>query len=199
MSRRAALALLLLMALPQSARAQESASAFIARTAERTFAVLDAAAAPAEIRAALAGIVEQSFALAAIAGAILGDVWAAADAKDRAAFLLALRRVVVAETILRFADYRPGSFAIAGSRAVAPGEHIVGTRFQRKGGERREMQWRVAARNGGWVILDVFENGASMRLVKRDEYAAILRRPQATLATLIERMNLQAEGLERGR
>jgi phospholipid transport system substrate-binding protein len=177
-------------------RAGGEPSTFVEKLATGSISALESKAPPADKRRALGTLVAESFALAVIAEQLLGERWAEMAPAMRADFIAALRRLIVAETIQRFRDYRPGSFRVVGRRAIGGGDELVGTRFHRASGAERDVQWRVANRGGRWVIVDVLEFGASMTIAKRDEYRAVLRRPQATIQTLIDLMNAQSERLE---
>lgn len=106
--------------------------------------------------------------------------------QHREAFRAALLRRLLRDCVANAPDYLAGPVTLAGTRQLASGQMLVGTRSQ-GAGEAKTLMWQVRpGGQGGYLANDLLIDGMSAMQRLRDQSQLSLERSPGDIAALIE-------------
>ncbi|WP_366556098.1 MlaC/ttg2D family ABC transporter substrate-binding protein [Aquibaculum sediminis] len=187
------LALLLVVTAPPAAHANESPDAFLRDFGQQAVEQLSDESVPFEEREAeFKAMLDEGFDLEAISRFIIARQWRGAAEEDRQAFISVFKDYLSQRFLPLFEAYSGESFATNGVRPDSENEDLSWVRisFQAPNGQPVNTDWRLRRVNGGYKILDVRAEGASLALTLREEYASVMRQ-EGGLAGLVTRLEEQ--------
>ncbi len=171
----AAAGLWLAMASAGSAQAvaPAAATAFIDSTAKRLIAIIDGPESRASQTSQLQAIVDQSVDSEAIARFCLGRYWLTATPAQRQAFLGLFHAVLLEGVTGQIRAYK-GVTVTLGRAQPHDADVSVSSVVRRPNESPAAVDWVVEATPSGPKIADVVAEGTSLRLTRRNDYAAFL-------------------------
>jgi phospholipid transport system substrate-binding protein len=127
--------------------------------------------------AAFTALVENTFDINAMGAVAVGlDTYRSWSDAQRATFLAAFARFMVATHAARFESAPGQTFSIEGSKAARAGREIVHSRYSRAGRDPVAIDYLVRRSNEDWKILDVYLDGSiSLLALNRSEFSSVLR------------------------
>lgn len=164
-----------------------NSTAFRARSVPRRFGALTlvfvlslftfVAPASAERSSALSALVEQTFDINAMGAVAVGlDTYRGWTDAQRAGFLEAFARFMVATHASRFEDSRNPSFEIESSEEIKTGRMLIHARYLRDGHDPVAIDYLVRQSENGWRVLDVYlDETVSLLALHRAEFASVLK------------------------
>jgi ABC-type transporter MlaC component len=81
----------------------------------------------------------------------------------------------------------------AAAQSLPDGTAVVWTTFTKDGWGSQSVQWRLAADNGGYKIVDIFSAGASLVQMERDTFQSVMR--NGGLAELTAKLDARTKEL----
>jgi phospholipid transport system substrate-binding protein len=175
----ALLALALLALQPVRAAGASDAEALVGRVHAGALAIAHGSASAAEVAALRA-----SFDAPYIAQRVLGQYWQSASAADRNAFVDALVDAIIDALAKRLGRYSSQSFAVLSTRTLGGGDFLVRSRVTPAAGDATTLDWRLHGCGSGLCITDLYVNGASVSVDRREEVERRLGVEGGTLADL---------------
>lgn len=130
-----------------------------------------------ERSAALSALVEQTFDINAMGAVAVGlDTYRGWTDEQRAGFLEAFARFMVATHASRFEDAQNPSFEIESSEEFQNGRMLVHARYLRAGHDPVAIDYLVRKSENGWRVLDVYlDETVSLLALHRAEFASVLK------------------------
>lgn len=130
-----------------------------------------------ERSAAFTKLVESTFDINAMGAVAVGlETYRNWTDAQRADFLAAFARFMVATHASRFEGVRNPDFQIEGSEDARAGRKIVHARYLRAEEEPVSIDYLVRSTKAGWRVLDVYLDGTvSLLALHRSEFASVLR------------------------
>lgn len=134
-------------------------------------------ASAAERSSALSALVEQTFDINAMGAVAVGlDTYRGWTDAQRAGFLEAFARFMVATHASRFEDARNPTFEIESSEEIKTGRMLVHARYLRDGHDPVAIDYLVRQSESGWRVLDVYlDETVSLLALHRAEFASVLK------------------------
>jgi phospholipid transport system substrate-binding protein len=190
-TRRSVLAMLALSALaPTVARAdvvRGSPDRFVAGLADRVMAALaDRSASTADRLHRVDALVADGFDLDRIARIALGRFWKTASEAERQEFATLFKAYVLTGYSRRFNDYAQRRLRVVAAKPA--GEDMTVESYVEGGPTPIRLDWRLAATDQGWRVLDVMVEGVSLLLTYRNEFATVIEQSGGHLAGLIDEL-----------
>ena len=169
--------LLLLSTAPGQATTPEGATRHIQALGDQAIAIIQRSdISLAQREAAFRQILQQGFAVQAIARFVLGKHWRRATPSERSDFTELFSEFMLKSFSQRLGGYQGENFIITGARPAGKRDVLVSTRIERPSGPPVEAGWRVREVNGQYRILDVMVQGVSMAITQRDEFSSVVQR-----------------------
>lgn len=184
------------LALPLAlspAQASEGAEGFLRSFGQQAIEQLADESVPYQEREArFKSLLDQGFDLEAISRFVIAREWRGAAESDREAFIQVFKDYLAQRFLPLFEGYADTDFVTNGARQDQDNAALSWVRvvFRDNRGQPVQTDWRVREVEGGFRILDVRAEGASMALTLREEYAAVMRQ-QGGLSGLVERLREQ--------
>lgn len=186
----AALALVLCWASPVGAGARaQDAGEFVRKLGDEVVAVLkDQSRDLASRREALRAVFLASFDSKAIARFVLGRYWRVATEAQKARYLSVFPTYVADIYAGQLSKYSGEEFVVLRERQIDTSRVYVDTEIRRPDRVPLKVDFRVHRTEDGFRTFDVFVEGISLLITKRDEFATVIRRNGLDgLLTLLER------------
>ncbi len=137
-------------------------------------------------------ILNNEFAVKTIGRWVLGRYWRQATDAQRAEYLKLFENLLVVTYADRFADYKGEKLSVIKSMAKGKKDIVVFTKIRKPNDPKPvEIQWRVRAKEGKYIIIDVMVAGISMGQSQRSEFASVIRRNGGDLDLFLEDMRNQ--------
>lgn len=161
----------------EHAKAQTSASQFIADLGQQAIATLQSTAGSLEQREQqFRHVLAQNFDVPFIGRFVLGQSWRRATPDQQADYLALFEDFLVLTYSRRLGGYAGERLAVVGERDAGDRDTVVRTQIDRAGGPPIDADWRVRATPTGFKIIDVEVAGVSMALTQRSEFASVVNR-----------------------
>jgi len=184
---------LLAMAAPARAEtASANASEWIADLGNRVVAILKDQQATPERRQKFRALIDERFAMPAIAQFVAGRYWRTASETDRQQFIVAFTDYMVDFYTVRFVDYGNQTLKILGQRTGEGTVTVASQVINPNGVPGVQLDWRVGQTPEGFKITDVAIGGVSLAITKRDEFAAVIQRNSGKIAALTAELDRRA-------
>ncbi len=178
------------VACPMAARAAghgQDAGAFVQATANRMTAIIDSDDAPAAKAAKLQAAVDQSVDSEDIARFCLGRFWRLASTEQQKSFLAMFHRVLLDGVTGQISAYKGVKVTTGAAREHEDGT-VVPSIVARPGQKEVRVDWLVRPTPAGLRIEDVVAEGTSLRLTRRNDYAAYLAAHGSDVGALLDAM-----------
>lgn len=186
-----ATAIALTLGVARPASAEEAASVFVHRLGDRLIAIVNSGMSPVEKKQAILPILQSDVDVDAIARYCLGRYWRVATPAERTEYLGLFHQVLVNAISDRLGDYRGVSFTIGDTSTTESGDKSVNAILHRPQQADANMQWIVSTASGSPKIVDVFGEGASLRLTQRQDYASYIQQNGGQVANLLTALKHQ--------
>ncbi|TVQ36584.1 MAG: ABC transporter substrate-binding protein [Geminicoccaceae bacterium] len=163
------------LALPADAVEPGAARAFVGDLADRATAILNSDAADETRRDGLRDLLNEGFDVAFIARSVLGPPFRELSEAQRADYVAAFERWLVASYASRLDEYNGQRLEIVGAEAQGQQDVRVVSRVT---GDQTPVRidWRVRDRDGRLQIIDVEVEGVSMTVSQRQEFSSVVQR-----------------------
>ncbi|MBL8667303.1 MAG: ABC transporter substrate-binding protein [Rhodospirillales bacterium] len=197
-SRRAFLAGLAIMAFaphPSLGDSSTDATAFIAGLSDQAIASLTTPGISREEREARArALLNDYFAVQAIAQFVLGRYWRTASAEERAEYLRLFEQLIVVTYVDRFSRYSGERLRVINAVADADsGDVTVNSEITRPAGAPVQVGWRIRRMPPSLKIIDVVVEGVSMGQTQRSDFASVIRNNGGTMTALLDEMRRRVQ------
>jgi phospholipid transport system substrate-binding protein len=166
-------------------------ASFLESYGDRAISVLsDGSRSEAQQRGAFGDLLREGFDLESISAFVLTPYWRQASDQQRSRFIDVFQAVLAQRFLPLFEGARSESFAIESTRNIGGREDLysVETVLIGDSGRRVNTSWRIKETGGGYRILDVNVEGASMAHTFRDEYRSFVRRSDQGIDGLIQQL-----------
>lgn len=132
---------------------------------------------PRERSAAFTDLVESTFDINAMGAVAVGlQTYRNWSDTQRAEFLAAFARFMVATHASRFENARDPDFTIEGSEDARAGRKVVHSRYLQADKDPVSIDYLVLPSKDGWRVLDVYLDGTiSLLALHRSEFSSVLR------------------------
>lgn len=181
---------MLLASAPMAAMAQgqpQTVAAFVQATANRMTAIIDSDEPPATKAAKLQAAVDQSVDAEEIARFCLGRFWRVATPDQQKTFLAMFHQVLLDGVTGQISAYRGVTVTTGPAREREDGT-IVPSTVARPGQKEVRVDWLVRPTPAGLRIEDMVAEGTSLRLTRRNDYAAYLAAHDSDVGALLDAM-----------
>ncbi len=175
--RHLASALLMAMAVPAGAQAQEAGVAPVQALDDGLLTIMKGAKSLgfAGRTARISPIVDQVFDLPLMTRLSVGPSWTGFSAADQSALVAAFRRLTIAQYAANFDGWAGESFAIDPKVEVRGTDRLVKTVLKSARDKPVSLAYRLRQTGGSWRIIDVFyQNSISQLATRRSDFANIL-------------------------
>lgn len=173
-----------------SARAdvmRASPDRFVAGLADQVMAALaDRSASPEQRLRRVDALVIEGFDLDRIARIALGRYWKTATDAERAEFATLFKAYVLNGYGRRFNEYADRQLRVVAAKPA--GEDMTVESYVEGGATPIRLDWRLAAADGGWRVLDIQVEGVSLLITYRNEFATVIERSGGRLMGLIDEL-----------
>ena len=116
----------------------------------------------------------------------LGRYWKSAADAERQEFAALFKDYVLTSYGRRFHQFADRTFRVEG---VAPvGEDVMVGTLVEGGATPIRLDWRLAATEEGWRVLDIVVEGVSLLVTFRNEFAAVIERSGGMLSGLLDEL-----------
>jgi phospholipid transport system substrate-binding protein len=169
--------LLLLIAAPTAARAQDSASQPVQLLDDGLVAIMKGGKVMGFAgRAAHIGpIVDRVFDLPLMTRLAVGPSWTTMAATDKAALVTAFRRLTIAQYAANFDGWSGEAFTVDGKVEGRGGDKLVRTLLKAPKGQPTQLAYRLRQGASGWRVIDVFyQNSISQLATRRSDFSRIV-------------------------
>lgn len=186
------LVLILFFVSAAEAQAQQSPDEFLESFGQEAITELTDGSLPqAQREARFKEMLDRGFDLEAVSRFIIARYWRSAEEADRQAFIETFKDYLSQRFLPLFAEYE-GDFSTGGTRVDSDNPQLSWVRvtFRAPNGQPVSTDWRLRQLNGGYKIVDIRAEGASLALTLREEYASVMRR-EGGLAGLVEQLRAQ--------
>ena len=123
----------------------------------------------------LAQVIGRSFDFDSMARLSVGWSWSSLTDVERQQMTESYRRYISAIYVHRFGDYAGQKFEVMGEQP-APAGVMVNTQIIKANGEPVKVDYLMRRGSDGWLISDIYVDGAISEVVmRRSEFAAILK------------------------
>ncbi len=184
--------LLVVGVLAAPARADESfadgAKMFIGNLADEAITQLTAEGiGPEERDRRFRDIMKRYIAFESVARWVLGRrYWKQASEAQQQEYLSLFEDLMVATYAHRFAKYSGEKLEISDTQVVNENQAVVLSKIQRPGATKPlRVDWRVRAKEGKYLIIDILVEGLSMAQAQRAEFASALKNNGGDLDALL--------------
>ncbi len=167
------------LAIPQSARAQDTAA--IRKPILELYAALEALmrtgqATPFQTRCnTLAPVIDRVYDLTTVLRVSVGLGWAKFDDASRADLTEAFRAFTVASFVANFDKFEGEKFDVLAETRVVGSDRVVQTRIVSQTGEPIRLDYVMQSSDAGWRVTDVLLDGTISRVaVQRSDFRALL-------------------------
>ena len=164
-----------------------AAAAFIEATAHQLITVIDGHEDAASQDRELQAVVDRAVDVEGIARFCMGRYWPLASPTQRQAFLGLFRSVLMDGVTGQIRTYK-GVTVTVGRTQMRDGAVSVSSVVLRPGREPAKVDWLVDSTSAGPKIEDVVAEGTSLRLTRRNDYAAYLGSHDGNVDTLLAAM-----------
>jgi phospholipid transport system substrate-binding protein len=196
MPRRSVLRLLALMlaglawspAVPAPAPAEKAIFDFVDRLLAASTALLSTAWDSEErARQDCRKLLEWAFDVPSMARYALGDAWAKASERERAAFRASFETLIVNHFVRQMRSDPKRTFAFIGYKEEAKDRVLAVVRTIVPERPDQIWWWRLRAEpEGTWRVVDLIVEGRSVLLSEREEYARILEANNGSIGAVVE-------------
>ena len=185
----------LIMASPLSVRAvlaqaDDQATDFIKRLAERLVAVVNGPGSVSAKRAAMREVIDRNVDVEAVGRFCLGRFWNTATPEERQEYLRLFHDVLVNSINSHLGEYA-GVRITLGRTVPGDEQSTVASVVERPNNPPAEVKWVVRVSSGEPKLIDVVAEGTSMRLTQREDYASYLVHNGSNVQKLIAAMKQQ--------
>ena len=143
--------------------------------------------------AQLAPVIRRSFDIASMARLAVGPSWASLSEAQRQQMTESFGRYISAIYAERFDSYDGQRFEVVGEQP-APSGFMVHSRIIKANGEPVEVDYLMRPSGSGWLISDIYLDGAISEVAtRRSEFSAILRKDG--IEGLIAALNRKTDSL----
>jgi phospholipid transport system substrate-binding protein len=118
---------------------------------------------------------------------VLGRYWRTASPQEQQEFLQLFQEYIVRAYAARLGEYGGEPFRVTAARPNGD-ETVVTSEIIRQNGNRIEVVWFLADRDGQYKITDVYVAGVSMKVTQRDEFAAVIQRNGGQVGALLAQL-----------
>jgi phospholipid transport system substrate-binding protein len=132
---------------------------------------------------------------------VLGRHWQQLNDVQRAGYEDLFGAVVMRNLARRLDQYANGTsgpldqhFRVLGGQPAGHDDILVRTKVLTQAGDKLDVDWRLRARDGQPVIIDLIVQGASLLVSQRSEFAAVIER--SNLDGLLAELRARAQGSE---
>jgi phospholipid transport system substrate-binding protein len=158
------------------AAAQESgASSFVTSLGDRVIEILKQDALP-QRKTALRAEFTRAFDVQTMARFAAGTYWRRAEPAQRQEYLKLFGDYVAGLYANKFGDYAGQEFKVVGEHPSADNDIAVESTIIQRGKPPVKVDFRVRKSDGGYKIVDVYVEGISLLITKRDEFTTVLSR-----------------------
>lgn len=170
-----------------------SATALVKSTGDRLVAIIGAPGTPQEKQPRFAQVIDTAVDADAVAKFSLGRFWRTATPKQQKQYTSLFHSVLTNNITSKLGEYRGVTFTVQPA-VPREGNAFVTTTIERPGNAPTKLEWVVSDESGAPRVIDVIAEGTSLRLTKRNDYAAYLSRNGDNVQTLIDAMKQQLAG-----
>ncbi len=142
-------------------------------------------------RAALRGVILETFDFSFMAEKSAGRHWRELDDTQRRALIEAIADLAVSNYAARFDGYDGEHFVTTGTEAANYETVLVRTEIVQRGGTATRLDYRLRGTPEGPRVIDIFLNGTVSELaMRRAEYTSVIKREgfEALLSALHQRV-----------
>jgi len=139
-----------------------------------------------------------SFDLPAIGQLVLGRHWKSATPEQQKQFLDLFEQQEVLIWARRFKSYNGEKLVVESASAdpATPSRFRVDSRIDKTGGQPIPLEWLVVQAAGGWRIVDVTIENASMALTLRQDFESVLQSNGGKIDALLAAMQKKIDQLK---
>ena len=121
---------------------------------------------------------------------VLGRYWRRATPAEREEYFALFEDLIVFTYVDRFTKYSGEALAVTGAKDVDEMDTLVFSEITRAdaGSAPLRVDWRLRARDDGYLIVDVMVAGISMGQTQRAEFASVIRTNGGTVEALLEKL-----------
>jgi len=178
---------------PQQLAATGEAVQFVRALGDEVVDILKSGEASRKARTTkLRGVFNRAFDVDAMARFATGRFWREANTTQQLEYLRLFRDYVAELYANRFADYGGQSFEVIGERTLDDETIVVAGRIDQAQKPSTRVEFRVRKTSDGLKIVDVYADGLSLLITKRDEFTAVLAKNG--MDGLIERLRQSRQG-----
>jgi phospholipid transport system substrate-binding protein len=192
-----AVAAVLLLLLPQTARAQSdlgTAAAFMRKAGDELAAIVGGANTTAQKRERLQPFIDRVVDVNDVARFCLGRYWRQATPEQQREYVQLFHSVLVKNVAARVGDYDHAEVkVIIGRPEQRDADVNVPTTVERTGNAPAQVTWVVHDDGGSFHIVDVVAEGTSMRITVRSDYNAFLTSHGDNIDALLNAMRQQVQ------
>jgi len=184
----AAVVLALLSARPADADTVDSAKQFVADRSARAITAMTGAGMPeSERREQFRVLFVEAVDLPAVGKFVLGRFWRVATPAQRHEFLALFEDVLVYSWANRFSNTAGGVRLQINDAMPDAGQGVrVESVIIREKQDPVPLVWRLRPADGGWRVIDLIAEGASMVATYRDDYASVIAQGGGSVDVLID-------------
>jgi phospholipid transport system substrate-binding protein len=176
-----------------SAQAQETSAAgqFVSKLGDDVIQILKNDPYDAR-KQKLREVFTRSFDVGAMAQFAAGSYWRRADDNQKREYLKLFGQYVASLYANKFGDYSGQNFKVTGERASGDADIAVESTIVQGQKPPVKVDFRVRKSSDGFKIVDVYVEGISLLITKRDEFTTVLSREG--MNGLLQRLRSTAQG-----
>ena len=140
----------------------------------------------------LRAVFTQSFDVASMAQFAAGNYWRRADDGQKREYLKLFGEYVAGLYANKFGDYSGQSFKVTGEHASGDADVAVESTIVQGEKPPVKVDFRVRKAGAGFKIVDVYVEGISLLITKRDEFTTVLAREG--MSGLLQRLRQTSQG-----
>jgi phospholipid transport system substrate-binding protein len=150
---------------------------FVNSLGDKVVATLQATQSDRVVRKSkLHAVFTESFDVQGMARFAVGRYWSQADEKQRGEYLKLFGDYVAGLYADKFAEYTGQTFEVSGQRPLGNDMVAVQGSIIQPGKPPTRVEFRVRKDEGGYRIADVYVEGLSLLITKRDEFMTVIAR-----------------------
>jgi phospholipid transport system substrate-binding protein len=181
------------------ADAGDAPKQFVDTLAGKAIAVMsDTAGSDAERVEKFRALFDAAFDLPAIGQLVLGRHWKSATPEQQTQFLDLFEQQEVLIWARRFKSYNGEKLVVESASAdpATPSRFRVDSRIDKTSGQPIPLEWQVVQAAGGWRIVDVTIENASMALTLRQDFESVLQSNGGKIDALLAAMQKKIDQLK---
>jgi phospholipid transport system substrate-binding protein len=177
---------------PDNARADEfsdSALQFIENLAHKSLTTLTGDnVGTKERRRRFKILLHQYFAVKTIGRWVLGRYWRKAKKSQKDEYLALFEGIIINTYADRFAKLSGSSLIVKKAISKGSKDTVVYSEYRDGNKVAAKINWRLRAKEGRFLIIDVMVEGISMGMTQRDEFASVIRKNRRGIEGLLREL-----------